>query len=170
MAPYTADRKAGMTCAGPLWMESSCSLASTSFTFRPMTFSCASGPRFMASSKPCLHSSRVSLRYWIPLVASMKTLLSLKATTPRASSRSMPSSCSFLASSLASLIFPSTWISLFLMASTTDCSSGDTSTKKRLCLLGDLPSNTGLLPFTLSLYTTMGGEDLISTLWSFTIL
>ena len=127
MAPYVPERAAGIVCAGPRWIESSWSFASTRRNLLPKTFSLARGPFEIASLKASTMRSMVSLRYWIPFVTSNKMFVPSTATIPRPSSRVMPMCSSRVTSVFVSLNdFP--WgISPSWIARTTAVGSGSTS-------------------------------------------
>ncbi len=65
------------------------------------------------------------------------------ATNERDSSLFIPSSCRSRASCFLSFMRSPEGMSPSWMALTTDSSRGSTSNRKRLCLLGDLPSKGG---------------------------
>ena len=126
MEPYIAFLAAGITCAGPLCIASSWSLASTSLTSTPWHGSDAVGPLFITSSKASLMSSLVSNRYCIPLVVSAIKFNPCAAKTPFASSFVIPSSCKIFATSfLCFLTFSG--ITLSCRALTIFSGSGSTS-------------------------------------------
>ena len=62
-APLQAFLTAGIVWAGPLWIASSCNLASTNLIITPIIGSSATGPFLQTSLNPSMISSRVSCRF-----------------------------------------------------------------------------------------------------------
>ena len=103
-APFIDFLTAGIVCAGPLWIASSWSLASTKRTITPINGSSATGPFLHTSLNPSIISSLVSWRFWIPFVSLINTLVPFIAYIFLIRSLSIPNSPNLFPVDLASLV------------------------------------------------------------------